>query len=229
MPAADLYVRLLHREEVDCVLRLADGRGRLDDRPEDDRHAVGDASVDASVVVGLCYDPAASYPETVIGLTSSHTGHGKTASEFYPLDCADREEYRLSYTRLKTKYYRLQYAAYRVAVVAGGFDALYHLRCGIITEDGKHFVIERGKLCFGIVPVDISVSDTAQLADVAADKDPSVLESLPYYRAGGDDDRCEPPGEMPSAACILIAVVLHLCRIIGMTRTCYPSYPVVIG
>ena len=84
MPSFDFNRRIFLCFEVDRKLRLKDGRRRFDDRPEDDRHSVGNAAVDAAVMVGYGSNLTVEHCKTVIRPLTGQFRKFKSGTESLP-------------------------------------------------------------------------------------------------------------------------------------------------
>ena len=91
MAPMDLQLRFLSAQIVYGLLGLEDRRGRLDDALDEDRHAVGNAAVDAAIVIGQRTD-AAAIAESVIGLGAIKLRKAKAQSELYAFDGRNTEQ-----------------------------------------------------------------------------------------------------------------------------------------
>lgn len=92
VPAFELQFRLLPGFIVYGVLRDKDGSRRLDDGMENDRHAVGDAAVDARVAVGAGDDCILLQDEGIVGLRAKEAFKAKAFAKRNALDGRHREE-----------------------------------------------------------------------------------------------------------------------------------------
>ena len=82
-PCAEIIYRLLG---------TVDGCGRLDDALDQDRHPVGNAAVDAAVVIGRGADTALFAAEGVVGFTATQVRKSKSKAELYAFDGRHAEE-----------------------------------------------------------------------------------------------------------------------------------------
>ena len=135
--------------DVERVLRHADGRGRLDARADDERHAARDAAENAAGVVGGGADLTIRNNVIVVILAPPQTCGGKARAEFHALAggngkhqmgklTLDTVKPRFAHTGGQTRYNGFQNTAHAVALRTGLTDRPLH--------GGLLFGVQQGKM-----------------------------------------------------------------------------------
>ena len=106
------------------MLLLIDAGRRLEHRAEHDGHSVGDATVDAAVLVRGGGDFAVPHRERVVGLAAVHCGKAEARAELNAL--AGRDGEHQADARGQTGHNRFQNAADAVALAARSADSRLH-------------------------------------------------------------------------------------------------------
>ena len=134
MAALDLQLRIGPADIIHGMLLLIDAGRRLEHRAEHDGHTVGNAAVDAAVLVRGGGDFAVPHRERIVGLAAVHCGKAEARAELNALAGWDGEhqvgqlalnavEPRLANARGQTGHNRFQNAADAVALAARSADS----------------------------------------------------------------------------------------------------------
>ena len=205
MPAVDAQRRLLHGHEVDRRLLARDRRRRPQGHAHDERHAVGDAAVDAAGVVGRHGDAPVLQADGVVCLTAAHFGKGEAAAELHALHAGNGIEHAGD---------AALHAAEEQPADAGGHardDALKLAADGVAGAAR----IEDGALH---VEVELLARRLTDAHGVGRDRDAAALEDLAADRPGEHEARREPAAERAAAAQVGVAAEAHGRGIVRVAR-----------
>ena len=233
MPPVDLKLCILAAEEIDRFLRLVDRRRRLDGKAEEHRHPVGNAAVDAAVVIGGGGDSAVLHPEGIIVHAARLVDQIEGIPELHALDRRNAEECMRQHTlqgiepRLpdacrQTRDDRFQNAAHAVAVCGSRFNAFAHGCGSLFVEHGEGHFLHRRNIRRRIGSKG-SVRDPRTPCNMGADLNALSAQRRDRNRAARHDPRRDPAAEMAAAAVVLVAVIFRICREIRMSRPCQCS------
>ena len=205
MPAVDAQRRLLHGHEVDRRLLARDRRRRPQSHAHDERHAVGDAAVDAAGVVGRHGDAPVLQADGVVCLTAAHFGEGEAAAELHALHAGDGIEHAGD---------AALHAAEEQTADTGGHardDALK------LAADGVSGAarIENGALH---VEVELFARRLADAHGVGRDRDAAALKDLAADRSGKHEARREPAAERAAAAQVGMTAEAHGRGVVRVAR-----------
>ena len=205
MPAVDAQRRLLHRGQVDRRLLARDRRRRPQGHAHNERHAVGDAAVDAAGIVGRHGDAPVFQADGVVCLAAAHFGEGEAAAELHALHAGDGIEHAGD---------AALHAAEEQPADAGGYardDALELAADGVAGAAR----VENGALH---VKVQLPARRLADAHGVGRDRDAAALEDLPADRPGEHQTRREPAAERAAAAQVGVAAEAHGRRVVRVAR-----------
>ena len=232
MTALNLQLGRLQGAHVHRLLGLVDAGGWFDGSAHHQGHAVGDAAVDAAVVVGRGNDPAVLHGHRVVGLPAPQPGHGKACAELHTLHRGNAEEQvgQLAFHAVEEGFTRargqagdrrFQHTAHAVALGGGSPDGLLH---GFARGLAQH-----RQTGAGVQGLQLGV----QLLFLQSKG--LILHTRDAHRVGGHPDalgqqhalaqrtRCaqccgDAAGKMPAAPEVLKAAVFHMGGIIRMAR-----------
>ena len=228
VPPLDLQLSVLLCRKIHGVLLFINAGGGLYHRAEHQRHPVGDAAVHAAVAVGGSAHRAVLHRKGVVGFAAAQPGKGKARAEFHALAGGDGKHQvgklaldtvkpRLAHTGGQPGDDGFQNAAHAVALRPGVADRLLHSGFFFGIQQGKMPRLRlgqqqprrAGKGCV-LNPGtggNVGVHPHAQIAQN------SLADSTRRDRCRRDASR-----KMPAAACILIPLILGVCRVVGVTR-----------
>ena len=156
--ALDLQALFFACLEIHRFLLARNGGGGLYGAAEKQGRAVGNAAVNAAVMVGLGVDAAVCIDaERIVGFAAPQFGKAEAAAEFDPLDGGDAEQHmgKQAFHTVKigladpgrhAGHRGFQHAAHAVETVFGGQDRFLHLFCGFGVQNGKIRGAERGDI-----------------------------------------------------------------------------------
>ena len=92
MPALDLQRHGFSGFQINAGLRFIYGRRRLYDRPDPQRHTVGNSAVNPAVVIGQGFDAALLDRNVIVRFAAFFHCKIKPIAEFHTLDSPDAEK-----------------------------------------------------------------------------------------------------------------------------------------
>ena len=92
MPALDLQRHGFSGFQINAGLRFIYGRRRLYDRPDPQRHAIGNSAVNSAVVIGQRLKLSVLDRKAIVGFAAGFRREVKTIAEFHTLDSSDTEK-----------------------------------------------------------------------------------------------------------------------------------------
>ena len=213
-----LLCNVIHR-----LLLFVDAGRRLDSGAEDDRHSVGDAAVDARVVVGGRDHRIALHAEGIVGLRAFQVGEAEAGAELNALHGRHRKRHvgnkalhavkiRLAHTGGQAENGCFKDAAHAVALRTGGTDGRFHRLFDGSIQQGEALVpafqhAHLSSQCGGIVQRKGRIGNAGTAGDVGGDVDAGAVQRTQHdgtacHQRGSDAAR-----KVSTAPGVLKAVV----------------------
>ena len=217
---------------VHGVLFLSDGGRGFDDHAEDHGHTVGNAAVDAAVVVGARMYAFAGQ-EGVVGFAAAHGGKAEAGTEGQPLDGRHGEDVAryggfdivvevgsaLSCGQVQGKAF--DDAAHGIALGARFENGLLHGFAARIVHNGKVFPA-RSTQCLHIGPrkVEGNIRHSRRFFYAGENFHALLPEQQLGHGPGKDERSREAAGKVPPAPVILETLIAQMGGEVRMTGPC---------
>ena len=134
MPSGNGQVDLLFFQEIHRLLGLGNGRRGFHRAAEQNGHSVGDAAVDAAVMIGRGHDTAVFQPKRIIASAAAALCQSEAVAKLHALNTAQRKQ-RVGKKAFYAVKPRLAYAAGH-AQHGGLHHAAHAVLLGLCSKNG---------------------------------------------------------------------------------------------
>ena len=223
--------RVLHAQKVNRLLLFENRSGRLDDSIEENRHAIGNSTLNAAAVIGAGFHALHIPIERVVSLRAAQIRQREAAAELDTLDRRNGEDRvrEHSLQRIEPRFTNacrhschrgFQNPADAVAIRGRFEDLAADQRACLRVQYRKLRVREIGE--FLRVVLESAILHARRAQNMRTDKDAAILQGARQNRARCHQRRGHASRKMAAAAIVLIAFIFAEARIIRVGRARRP-------